>query len=586
MDGVPKKLLDNDKIFSSALQRTGVITSVYLSKSDMQKEHCKEFNGLDIETLKFDLLEYEYLLCNTAALGSKKHRSGFVNTYLDEDAVLRRMPVLKRYKEQYVPALSLATLLSIDESVTFDEVGTMSFLSKTIQLDKQSNFLLRFYHDGWYKKISASDFLEGRVAKDSLQGKIVLIGSSAVSLHDQLIVTGGKKMAGVKVHVTMMDNILDEEYMVQPEIYKMINILLSLVLSFLLFFLLYKKYKKSLFVLFFGTIVSFVSFTSFSFVHGVYLSAGYFFIPFVTYFFLVSVFYILIDSYDRFLFEKALTQKHIDELEDKVKERTAQLVASHKHIEDNINYASYIQSAILPQEEILKKYAKDFFVIWQPRDVVGGDIYCVSELNSGDEVIIMVIDGVGHGVSGAFVTMLVKAIEAQIIANIDNQKMQPSPAIILEYFNKSIKSMLKQEKRSKANAGFDGGVLYYNKKTKACKFAGAKSALITLYDNKVEVIDGDRKNVGFARVKADQKYTDHEVTVKDGLKFYMLTDGLVDQESPEGKRFSKQKFLDFLVTIHKKIFERQKDDILSLLENHQKNLQQSDDITVFGIEFK
>ena len=94
----------------------------------------------------------------------------------------------------------------------------------------------------------------------------------------------------------------------------------------------------------------------------------------------------------------------------------------------------------------------------------------IDELNN-DEVLIMIIDGAGHGVPGSFVTMLVKAIQTQIISDVKNGKIEASPALILSIFNTNIKTMLKQEKGTfsqgnKSNARFDGGILYYNKNTK------------------------------------------------------------------------------------------------------------------------
>jgi len=167
---------------------------------------------------------------------------------------------------------------------------------------------------------------------------------------------------------------------------------------------------------------------------------------------------------------------------------------THKQIRDSIEYAALIQGALIPDNSVLRRYFKDFFAIWHPKDVVGGDIYLVEEL-SQDEVVIMVIDCTGHGVPGAFVTMLVKAIERQLTAKLQQKKIV-SPANMLKVFNKSIKHLLQQEEvDSISNAGFDGGILYYNKREQIVRFAGAETPLFIIQNGEVKIIKGNRHSV-------------------------------------------------------------------------------------------
>ena len=259
----------------------------------------------------------------------------------------------------------------------------------------------------------------------------------------------------------------------------------------------------------------------------------------------------------------------------------------NQNIKDSIKFSSLIQYALLPENTILKKYTKDFFTFWKPRDVVGGDIYFVAELDNQYETIIMVIDGAGHGVPGAFVTMLVKAIETQIIADINIGKLEPSPAKILEYFNKHIKTMLKQEKgsKSKSNAGFDGGVLYFNRKTRIFKYSGAKTPLYIIRNNKLEVFKSDRKNIGFIRTKYNQEYTEFYMKLDEGVtNIYLATDGIIDQEGGSDSRFGKSKFEKHLLQHHKKPFSEQKRLLIESFEDFKSDLEQSDDVTAIGLQ--
>jgi serine phosphatase RsbU (regulator of sigma subunit) len=168
---------------------------------------------------------------------------------------------------------------------------------------------------------------------------------------------------------------------------------------------------------------------------------------------------------DKKLYERVaqLASDELQELNQHLEHKIEELKKSNAKIKHSIEYASIMQQAILPNTEILNDFCQDSFICWQPKDIVGGDIYFINMIET-DKILIMVIDGAGHGVSGAFLTMLVKAIEGQILAIIKSGLLEASPARILEYFNQNIKLMLKQEKGSKSNSGFDGGVLYYDKK--------------------------------------------------------------------------------------------------------------------------
>ena len=258
----------------------------------------------------------------------------------------------------------------------------------------------------------------------------------------------------------------------------------------------------------------------------------------------------------------------------------------HKKIKDSIQFASLIQQAILPQEDMLKRYTNDYFTIWKPKDVVGGDIYFTLDLEDTDELIIMVIDGAGHGVAGAFVTMLVKAIEKQIHAELNASSLEKSPAKILEYFNRSIKTMLKQEKGAKSNAGFDGGILYYNKSTKECKFSGAKTDLYIIEDDKLTILNGDNKHVGFVRTKMTQQYTEYSIILKEDTKLYISTDGLFDQEGENKSRYGVDRFEELILSISNNSFETQSKMILESFNNFKQDISQTDDITILGINFK
>lgn len=152
--------------------------------------------------------------------------------------------------------------------------------------------------------------------------------------------------------------------------------------------------------------------------------------------------------------------------------------AIHKQTKESIEYASFIQHALIPSNTVFRRYFKEYFAIWRPKDIVGDDVYFFEELQEGEACILMVIDCTGYGVHGAFLTMLIKAIESQVVASIKYSDEEVSPAKILSFFNKSLKRPLMQDDEdSIINAGFDGGIVYYNKRQKIIKFAGARTPL-------------------------------------------------------------------------------------------------------------
>ncbi|MCH9739660.1 MAG: SpoIIE family protein phosphatase [Epsilonproteobacteria bacterium] len=269
-----------------------------------------------------------------------------------------------------------------------------------------------------------------------------------------------------------------------------------------------------------------------------------------------------------------------------IESQKRELSKVNRNIQSSIEYASLIQEAILPSNDILDGYTKDNFVFWKQKDTVGGDIYLMVELESKNEILVMVIDGVGHGVSGAFLTILTKALKVQIIEQINQGVLEPSPALILKYFNNSIKTILKQEKSSKSNVGFDGGVLYYNRATNRCRYAGAKTPLYIVNNNQLEVIQSDRKSVGFIRTKMNQEYTEYNIEINNDTKLYISTDGITDQEGADNCRYGKDRFEKFILDNHQKTFAQQLELLKDDFQKVKGDLEQSDDITVVGLEFK
>jgi len=258
-----------------------------------------------------------------------------------------------------------------------------------------------------------------------------------------------------------------------------------------------------------------------------------------------------------------------------------------KHTRESIEYASLIQGALIPERRLFRDHFSEYFTIWHPKDIVGGDIYLFEELRNKDECLLMVIDCTGHGVPGAFVTMLVKAIERQITAKINyDDDEDVSPAKILAIFNKNMKQLLKQEDiDSISNAGFDGAVVYYNKQDGVVKFAGAETPLFYVEDEELKAIKGDRYSVGYKKCDIKYEYKEHTIKVKEGMQFYLTTDGYLDQNGGEkGFPFGKKRFQNIINEYHNESMADQQELFLNFLDEYQNEEERNDDVTLVGFK--
>ena len=260
------------------------------------------------------------------------------------------------------------------------------------------------------------------------------------------------------------------------------------------------------------------------------------------------------------------------------------------HTRESIEYAALIQSSLIPDNHIFRKYFEEYFVIWHPKDTVGGDIYLFNELRTPDECLIFCIDCTGHGVPGAFVTMLVKAVEAQLMAEIfNNPDMVISTAWVMGFFNNKLKKLLKQDNpESISNVGWDGSVLYYNKKDMVIKFSGAESPFFYRKpDGEIITVKGTRKSVGYKQCPFDFEYKESVIEVEKGTKIYLTTDGYLDQNGGEKDfPFGKKRFIDIIENYGAETMADQQEMFMyemSEYEEMKEDNDRNDDMTVIGI---
>ncbi len=270
----------------------------------------------------------------------------------------------------------------------------------------------------------------------------------------------------------------------------------------------------------------------------------------------------------------------------KIVDRTRELKNINTQISKSIDFASIIQQTFNYKEEAIKYFFNEYFIILKQKDTVGGDIVLFEKLNS-NECLLMNIDCTSHGVPGAFVTMIVKTLQRQIIKEIKNLQ-NISPSDILIKFNYEIKHLLEQTKKSsKSNVGFDGQVLYYNKITKILKFASARNDIIISSNNEVKRIRGDRHSVGYKDSNEKFKFKEHTFKIQSDTNIYVYSDGFTDQLG--GKKslpFGNRRTLNLIQNCQNLDMNLQKEYLLNTLTEYKNKEQQNDDISFIGLKIK
>jgi len=269
-------------------------------------------------------------------------------------------------------------------------------------------------------------------------------------------------------------------------------------------------------------------------------------------------------------------------------------------IERSIGYAKRIQKALLPQQEGFQNYFNDSFIYFKPRDVVSGDFYWFSDTNlrtlmkmpdekdskdqgnqnnKSNDVIVAAIDCTGHGVPGAFMSMIGYNLINEIVSRGINRADK-----ILNVLHRGVRNALKQDVTENRD-GMDLSLCVIRKKKKIVEFAGAKNPIIYIQDGKLVEIKGDRYQIGgLQRHESERKFTLRQVKVDKPTYFYIFSDGYEDQIGGEkGKKFMPKQFRKLLLEIYQ-LPNEEKIRILDarLQEWIGDDFPQVDDILIMG----
>lgn len=281
-------------------------------------------------------------------------------------------------------------------------------------------------------------------------------------------------------------------------------------------------------------------------------------------------------------------------LEDKVAQRTAEVVRQkaeiemqaqkievlYKQVTDSIRYAKRIQEAILPPDAYVKKLLPDSFVLYKPKDIVSGDFYWFTQVNG--KVMFAAVDCTGHGVPGAFMSIVGHNLLKQIMNRTDITQ----PAKILDELNRGVRETLHQRSfdESASKDGMDITLCSFDKTNNELEFAAAFNPLYLVRDGEMFEIKGNKFSVGIYLEKETRNFTNHKLKVQKGDVIYIFSDGYADQfGGPEGKKFMQRQFRNLLLDIHRKPMPEQKRILDSTIEHWRGNEDQVDDILVIGM---
>jgi len=309
----------------------------------------------------------------------------------------------------------------------------------------------------------------------------------------------------------------------------------------------------------------------------------------------VLIILLAIGLYRRYIFIKNTNVKindQKDEIEAQRDEVEAQrdLLETHRdlvvfqknEIVESINYAQRIQSAMLPPETYFSELLNESFILYKPRDIVSGDFYWVKQVNQ--YIVLVAADCTGHGVPGAFMSMLGMSYLNEIVLRREITQANQ----ILNELRKQIKSSLRQHgQRDESKDGIDMALCVLDLKSMKMQYAGANNPLYLIKDvegkPELKEIKADRMPLGYYQGK-DISFVNHDIQLDMGDTFYMFSDGFIDQKGgKDEKKFLSKNFKNLLLEIHDQAMHDQKDILEKALSDWMGKNPQVDDLLVVGV---
>lgn len=254
-----------------------------------------------------------------------------------------------------------------------------------------------------------------------------------------------------------------------------------------------------------------------------------------------------------------------------------ELFDKNKSITDSIHYAQRIQKALLSSRSFIKENVNDFFIIHKPKDIVSGDFYWAQR--SGDDLFFMLADCTGHGVPGAFMSLLgISYLNELVIVH----KIKETH-VILNGLRTSIISAL-TDNTYEMKDGMDGVLCRFNIKKLQLQFSAANNSIVIVRDNSILELNGDKMPIGRSP-RDKENFSAHEFALQKNDVLYLFTDGFPDQfGGPRGKKLKEKPLKEMLLKLHLLPFEEQERSLSVFFEEWKNKLEQIDDVTLVGFK--
>ncbi|MGW8314657.1 MAG: tetratricopeptide repeat protein [Bacteroidales bacterium] len=290
-------------------------------------------------------------------------------------------------------------------------------------------------------------------------------------------------------------------------------------------------------------------------------------------------------------------KNEIEAQRDEIEAQRNQLFRQQKNITDSLRYAENIQNSLLPSKAYIDRCLSEYFIIFQPRDIVSGDFYWIKEFKH--HLIIIVADCTGHGVPGGFMSML----GVTLLNDLIDEKKLDRPGEILEDLRLKIKQMLTQNgKPEEQKDGMDMALMVLNTETRKLLFAGANNPIYLIRNNR-NLENGELKhylsiqnnNYSLFEIKGDKQpigvyweegaFTQKQIQLQEKDALYIFSDGIIDQfGGDQRKKFKAANFKKLLLSVQSETFEFQKQRIESAFSAWKGDYEQIDDVCVFGLK--
>ncbi len=288
---------------------------------------------------------------------------------------------------------------------------------------------------------------------------------------------------------------------------------------------------------------------------------------------------LVVKSYNAMQLHQESSDKKIaeyqDHLQELVRERTSE-------IQSSIEYASRIQRAMLPGDNVLSEVFSNYFIHWEPREPVGGDmVWC---RRWGDGHVVILGDGTGHGVSGAFMTLICSSALERAAKEI---MVGDLPQLVQRIHQLTQKSLGQDKESCQTDDGMELGACYIPNDMGSLNFVGARFDLFIVEGGKTRKIKGSKAGIGYPDIAFSQVYQSHDIPVRYDQSFYMTTDGILDQIGGAKRcMFGRRQFQAMLASIDNESFSDRKNTILETFQDHQGNESRRDDVAIIGFSLE